>query len=479
MKKFIFPVLVSFAVLSCGANDTVGPPSGQNNNDITHAFLPPASIFYELPSSISHANSSPAVAASLFKTSAEEVTPTVDSAEVDLPVTHYSSDDVDLTDAYLPVTEYIYHAEKAKKAIADFVRKISTWEIPENGETNFENWVITTRSSDSLFDALSVRFHSVIISQNSQVVLYLNYFRNARGEYRGNFFYNSIENPGAIVLVRYNGFNADVLGQRTAVIYHNPVENVQGNDPSVVRIRTVKRDGLVSVRGFSYHPLFEDAFFGVGPHVYAFNAVASLDRDNAVLRVAFVPTSSQSLDVFQEYSLDRVTLRRGFNMFRDTLLNNELFARAFLWSIETEQAIDESRYAEIALYTPEGTIDDVDADDLIDFLELNPALVANDPNLQHFYEFVNTRQAIVLSANGTFVGAYGALLPDELEELGVDEDFLEDYFPSVSDLVEEINELLLEDEDDDLTEGVQGVVEEIDELFEEVDEELIEEIIGA
>lgn len=426
--SLLLPLLLLPFMFNCSLPVSTGPSDIPNM--VRPSDLPDTNMFFRLPPAISYAQQN--------------------SGETALPLflakrssSLQSMSSTPLFEIYGVVPALIHRAEALKMAMVGFMGDLAGWGIAHNDTVQHEIWTVATAVRDTSVDGVNFQHFAITIRESGEMVLLMDYFKNSSGGFRGSFFYsnNSANEDESAVWMNFSNLNSNPPQEEMHITFYNPVDSlIDVNQPSVVRYTAIRRGERIAVRGFAYMPVFYDDFLGEGPKFYVFNAATRTDRNSALVNVAFVgPENVQNDSLFINYSLSEVLLQRAVYTIRDSLRVNNNLAQAFFWSIETEQMIEESRYVEIALHTPEGTIDEIDTDDLRDFLELNPNLRGASAEFQNFYEFTRTRQPVFFTGNGAFLGDYDDLLPEDLEELGLTVEDIEDYLLDF-DVIERVRE---------------------------------------
>ena len=392
----------------------------QSNEDSSRgsgeSVLPEASnLFFSLPSSV--ASNSPSESVE------NEMVPTALSKKV----AETGLEEESLFDAYKPVPVFIHLAEEAKKNVQAFVEELSQHDIPEKLDVVGEdgNRIVSNTIDTTILGAEQRFFRIKIFNPEEKLLLHMNYWKNARNQYRGNFFFFDRDPQsdfmGGAVHVHYNGHNAGALGQRMLVTAYRPEELLENaNDPSVVRVWARKKGDRVFVTGGSYHPTFEDEFWPEGPKVYAFRAVANTEKDHAVLKVAFADAKEDLTNVFKDYAIDDMIWERltvGFNQeLPEDLEAQELIS----WTLENEKTLVDyfSQKALGTLVPPTELKTQVTVEEFKTYLTINKEVIkadaiqnGNSEDLKNIL-FLEMGQPVFVQKNGVFIGGISHEIPE-------------------------------------------------------------------
>ena len=152
---------------------------------------------------------------------------------------------------------------------------------PDEWEGTDENgYFIRVTSKDTALDGdADLRFRSLSMKKEGEKVLYVSYFKNARNQFSGNFWWRSEGEDSLQVSVHFNGRHANVLGERMVVRVQRGLQALEdANAPSVVRVVAVRKGSRVAVSALSYHPTWEEPdstdFWVAGPRCVGVRAVA-------------------------------------------------------------------------------------------------------------------------------------------------------------------------------------------------------------
>ncbi len=337
--------------------------------------------------------------------------------------------------AYKLVPLYIGFADAAKKHVKAFIYKINKHNIPDNITVEEDGLTIHASSIDTTILGAEQKFIRFNIHQGDKLLLRLNFWKNARNQYRGNFYYYETEKAGEIgnrIFVHFNGHNNELLGKRMVVTFYQTPENLATSDdpngPQIVRIRAVKKANKIFTTGISYHPTFidEDGFWETGAYVYAFQVAANTLTNNAVMKASFAPAGTSREKLFSEYTLDKVVAQKLYEAFINELDTAEgddaHFKTMVLWSIETNQPIATDKYLEAISHSPSKEIMELTLEEYKQFLELNKFWLLAEGHGAALL-FIKLKQPIFFNAYGMPIGS--ATDESEGTDFGIGSDELE------------------------------------------------------
>lgn len=382
-KLVISTVVLAYLLLGCNDKSGTGDKSGSAVD-----LQAIQSALYDLPSALSGASGQNHLARA-------------------------AADTGSVWDTYRYVPAYVSIVQGAKETVSNFLVGLESHDLRENMEWQEGNMEISVRKRDTTILQAPQQFFAIRIRVDGIRVLFLNYWKNARSQYRGNlyFFQNEGQDSGAAVLIHFNGHNEETLGQRMVVTYTQPIHKLEGekqNDPAALRVAALRKGDMIWVAGGSWLPNFSDpdAFWEEGAKIYAFKAVANAATDRAVLRVAFAPDTANPSTWFNTYSMDRRVLERGTVAFKTHIgnLGNDTLETLILWSVENEQPMI-AGFGLLSNYIPQILLADITPEQLKTFLKNNQALLAADPALLQFLDFVSVEQPIFLRAGAIFAGS--------------------------------------------------------------------------
>jgi len=375
-------------------------------------------------------------------TSVAEASPTVDtgSAVLSKVSATLQADRNSALSAYLAVPIYVDLAEKSKKAVQEFIVKLSKQDLPEAWEGDVDSLHIITLLVDSTVDGESARFLSLKATQAGVLRLRLEFFQNDSEQYRGYFFYTDPSNHNARSKVVFNSIQTGGDVNMTLFLKLDTSSLAQPNDPTFVRVHAKKKaNGRIVITGASYHPTFQDSFWGNGPRVYGFKSVSVANVDRTVLRVAFAPADSIDSTFFNYYALDQSVLRQSTESLRHRMRDSADMNRLIYFCVDSNlsivQAVSIAHLANLAAYTPTRTPDDFTSADLDEFLDLNAADilagVGTLGDLRALYFLVKIHQPLFLSAYAHLLGAGEANLPAgfPLAATAIDDEGIADELP--------------------------------------------------
>ena len=362
-------------------------------------------LFYSIPSSVANENPSE----SLLVVEPELSAKLAESTDQEEGI---------IFAAYQPIPKYIYFAEQAKNTVKEFVKELRTHDIPEEFDEVKDGLHIISRSVDTTILGADQKFFTIQVKdENENPILAMNYWKNARDQYRGNFYFTdrdpSSGNLGAAIHVHFNGHNESLFGKRMLVTFYRPEELLENaNDPSIIRVWSRKKGNRVFVTGGSYHPTFEDEFWEKGPKVYAFRTVANTEKDRAVLRVAFADANEDLSSIFKDYSIDEVIVDRFVNNYQKEIDSNDTLALSVAWSLENEKDLKEM-YTQIALETfvaPTLDVSNISTEQFIKYINFNKEFFSSEAKRtgdKGFFELIaliEMEQPIYIVRGGIIVG---------------------------------------------------------------------------
>ncbi len=400
MKKSVFTLSMSSALFFSACFST-------NTEESSSGVIPETSnLFYSLPESIASGNPSESLLV-------------VDEGTAARVADGSALDSTSIFDAYRPVPAYIHLAQEAKDQVKAFIEELRSYDIPDEYDDVKNGLHIESRTIDTTIIGSAQKFFVIHISNadTEEEILKMNYWKNARGQYRGNFFYTerdpASENIGASIHVHFNGHNEELYGKRMMVTFYQPEANLDdSNGSTVVKVWSRKKGNRVFATGVSYHPLFNDEFWGEGPKVYAFRSVVNTDKDRAVLRVAFADADSNLTDIFEKHPLDKMVINRFVQKYQEELDSNDSLAKAVAWSLENEKDLY-AMYAEIVAGTFVEPVLDVSAltpEQFLKFIELNrtflldQAAQTGDKGIADLVNFIEMEQPVFLAKGSVFIG---------------------------------------------------------------------------
>ena len=424
--KILASLLLTLSIFLTGCEDLLSGIKTQSGN--TQALAELEEELFDVPSSIASAE---------FQNSVAYLGKVAD--------TYPESNGI--YDAYKPIPAYVHFANEAKNNVKAFIHELQKYDIPDNivieeGETK-----IVASSMDTTILGAPQEFFRIRIFKSEKLALHLNYWKNARGQYRGNFYYYETEKPGEIgnaVFIHYNGHNNGIQGKRMVVTFYQTLENMkEPNDPQIIRMYLAKKGGKVYTTGASYHPTFsdEDNFWEPRKYIYLFRAAANIETDKAVLKAAFLPVDSLRTGAIDDFSIDKMILMQLYkNMQTDPATGelkseNELrgMRQVIRWSLETGRAFDETDTTLISEifeeFEPQIGLDvEITVEEFRQYLLNHKDLFIqrNIPEELDLLRFISLRQPIFLSKDGDIRGSsydrdvngqdFG-IEPAELEEL--------------------------------------------------------------
>jgi len=357
---------------------------------------------------------------------------------------------VEALEPYRLVPGYLHVAESAKLSLKSLLTDLAAEEWPEEWEGMTEQgyWVRTVARDSSLDGDSGLRFRSLAMSKEGEPVLWVSYFRNARGEFSGTFVWRSEGVDSTRVAVRFNGRNADLLGERLVVAMRRGVATLENvNAPASVRVVAVRKENRVALSAISYHPTWQDhdtngvSFWGEGPKVFAVRAVANTDKDVALLKVAFADTSAVAGSLFTEHLLDNATRVRAAVHMRSLMMENDTLNRLVWWALDREKSLQapQSNVADgldFLAYTDARSPESLTAEEAWRVLSNSRSdiLAGDDRGLKVLYWTMALRQPIFLASGARIVGAGSMGSGFGLEVSELESDAVE--LPDVSDALD-------------------------------------------
>lgn len=435
-NNFLLKLLVPAALLvsACSDNKTLTTEDTTGSGQLSGVS---ADIF-DLPSSVASTDAS----VELESNGLARVSVTDENAEIAQSLAGYAM-----------VPAYVAIANEVKDSVRALIEKIAAADLPETYEGKWGELDVKLASADSLFDGETGKALRLSLSKDGVKVMHLNYVKNARSQYRGSCYFKSQDADSTTFLMRFNSFNAGVLGKRLSLWVTRPNSVLEdAGAPSALRIRAVQTPkGRVIISGVSYHPNFAgDEFWTEGAKVYGFRIVSNPEKDQAILRVAFADASEiEAANFFETHSMDKAVAKRAAEIWAKYMESNPQMANLVFYSIEKEKVTAELGDVEKVLaigYKSERTIESFNADDLKKYLSLNSneILTGTDSGSKGLYYHVMIKQPIFLKTNATIVGFEGqepsefSVESTELEDASTIDESLEGL--EESEITEEISE---------------------------------------
>lgn len=221
-----------------------------------------------------------------------------------------------VVEPYKPALAYIHLANAVKNQVKAVVKNFESANIPEQVDTTINGWHVISKTADTTVDGANQKIFKVTFDSAGVKNLGLNYWKNARDQYRGNFYLRSSE---GLVALHFNNHNEALFGKRMVVVFHRPQEKLNAaTDPSVLKVVAVRKNDKVWVSGASYHPTWKDDgnFWVAGPRLYGFKAAVNSVKDVGLFSVAFAtPTEAKNGGLFQDsLLLDQAVARQALPM---------------------------------------------------------------------------------------------------------------------------------------------------------------------
>jgi len=394
-NKF-FALLLPAALMlgACSKNDTTATLDTTGSGQLSGV----SADLFDLPSSVASSDASVEMeGTSLAKVASTEIDSGIEKG----------------LEAYRVVPMYIQFADEVKDSVRALIENIAAADLPENYDGEWDGLQVKIRSADSLFDGETGKAMYLSMKKEGITVMNLHYIKNARSQYRGACYYKSQEADSTALLMRFNSFNAGVLGKRMTLWVKRPNSVLEdAGDPSVLRVRAVSApSGRIMVTGLSYHPNFaSDDFWTEGAKVYGFRIVANPEKEHAILRIAFANAAdiTDSARFFEDFSMDKSVAKRGAELWKASMETDPQIASLVYYSIDNNVAIEGLSDIEkvVALGYQHGhELSTFSGEDLKKYLTLNSAeVLAGDEDGKGFFFLVMVKQPIYLKANATIVG---------------------------------------------------------------------------
>jgi len=346
--------------------------------------------------------------------------------------------------AYLAVPIFIRLAEDAKEEVRKLVIEFSKLDLPAEWEGVVDDSLYAiTRTRDTVVEGKTMRWYALWATQKGELRLSLRFLRDSSDRYRGVFYMANPEDYHARVRVEFDQIRND--GQLLRVDYQRDSSGLEKqSDPTLIRIRALQRSAeRMVVSGYSYHPAYNDEFWGKGARIYGFRSVTASASDKSLLRVGFARVDSLDGDFFETHSLDKEVLARSTESFRQTMIDSAGMDKLVYFSLDSNLTANEvlnDRLLQLIAYVPTRTPQDFTSADLMKFLALNRADILDGSSklagLRGLYLLVHIQQPLFLNAQATVVAAGDSIAPADfpLEPTVMDEeDYGED---SAEDLVD-------------------------------------------
>ncbi len=350
--------------------------------------------------------------------------PSVESVEATAALAKSSDVSVEASgalEAYRLVPAYLHIAENAKEQVKQLIVSMAGQDWPDQWEgDNEEGYHIKTLGRDTTLDGeTGLRFRSLTMSKEGEKVLFVSYFRNARGQFSGTFVWRSEGADSTRVAVHFNGRNAGVLGERMVVKVERPVGALENADaPTVVRVAAVRKGDRVAVSMISFHPTWEDVngdgeqFWGEGAKVFGVRAVANTEKDVALIKVAFADTSVGKGELFQKHLLDDGSRLHAAERMREMMSANDTLNRLVWWSLANGKSLNSpaksvSDGMQFLGFKTEKKPADLTVEDAVQAFvnSKDDILAGSDSELKSLYWAMVLKQPMLLRSGARIVGA--------------------------------------------------------------------------
>ncbi|MGL1903496.1 MAG: hypothetical protein OCC49_15260 [Fibrobacterales bacterium] len=351
--------------------------------------------------------------------------------------------------AYESIPQYIALTQKGKEVVQSYIKKINNYYIPDALTWVDGALTITITRQDETSNGNIHSLVTVKAINDGELVLHLNYWKNANREYQGTFYYyerEKVNELGNHVSVHFNGQDKEKLGSRMIITFYQTPENLahskDTNGPQIVRVNAVKYGVHVVTTGGSYHPTFRDAFWNQDTlgcdqentctpkaYMYAFQAAAHLTNEVGVFTASFAPADSLTQLNSSEYAIDQVTISLLHQAFIKELTAPENsqnnFLNLVLWSIETNQSVALNKLDEAFAYKPTMSATEMTRNEYLYFLSLNEEWLRSEGHGETL-DFISATQPIFFNrtldvigdgddeANGVQFGIESSVLSHEL-----------------------------------------------------------------
>jgi hypothetical protein len=401
MRLPILPITIALFLFAC--SDKTGEQTGVQDFPNTLQASTQTALF-DLPSSLQ--DSAPQVQVQTATAPLARIAAGSDP-ETD-------QDKIDAFKPYLAVPAYIHLAEEAKRTVQSFIHDLSKQELPPDWEGQVDSLYIKTRVIDTTIGDIACQYYKLVGTRNDTTIISLKFLRSDSGQYRGHFFLYNVADHHIRIRVDFDGIKTGGEQRMTVNLRRDSIALPDQNDPTIIRVRAIKRtNGKIVVTGSSYHPTFADEFWGESPKIYGFQAVSHPEKDRTVLRVAFADADSVDDHFFTKYSLDQAILNRVTAALRQDMKDSSTKAKLIFFCLDSNIAANKvftaEYYSSFINYTPTRTPDDFTPADLEKFLDLNRESILNRQDdmggLRGLYFLVKIKQPLFLIDGARIVGA--------------------------------------------------------------------------
>lgn len=315
---------------------------------------------------------------------------------------------------YTAVPATIHLAEAIKDSVRLLIEAFASEDLPETYEGLWGEYSVKLLSIDSLGKEEEGKLFRLTMSKDGEIMMHLQYRKNSRNQYRGACYFQSQEADSTKLLLRFNTFNEGVLGKRMTIWISRSASTLENpNDPTIFRFHAVQTPaGRVMVSGITYHPEFDgDDFWMDGAKVYGFRAVSDVNKNHAILRVAFGDAEDVDGNFFMKHALDKAILGRATQLWKEAMLENDTIARAVSYSMEKKVPLSEiirspALIIAVWAYQAQKPVSEFSSEDLKAYLDVNAEdiLAGEDKGMKILYYHVKVKQPIFLSSKATIVG---------------------------------------------------------------------------
>lgn len=397
MKWISLIVPAALLIASCSEN------TAKNNAEMKEGSVMlrgVTSSMFDMPSSISNESATVDVAGQ--------------NSNLAKAVAVAAGEEEDALGFYKAVPATIYFADAIKDSVRLLIEKFAATDLPESYEGTWDDYAVKLVSLDSLGSEEEGELFRLTMSKNGEIVMNLQYRKNNRDQYRGSCYFKSQDADSTKLLLRFNTFNEGTLGKRMTIWITRPASTVEEqNDATAFRFRAVQTPaGRIVLSGMSYHPDFDgDDFWLDGAKIYGFRTVSDVEKDHAILRVAFADAADVGANFFVEHSLDKAVLSRATEIWKAEMLKNDTIAKAVTYSLEKEIPLSQIITSPVLVlavwaYEPKKTVEEFTEVEMEAYLGVNAVdiLAGEDEGMKLLYFHAKVKQPIYLSRGAKIVG---------------------------------------------------------------------------
>lgn len=422
-KSYKMPLLSLGLLASLGLVGCLGESTkSQASSEVSQEMEAAGRALFEIPSALQSANPSVVLSEAQGEGALAKTAVVLDSSASEA------------LEPYRWVPAYLHVAESAKQSLQQLISDMASEDWPEEWEGTDENgYFIQVASKDSTLDGESdLRFRSLSMKKDGQRVLWVSYFKNARNQFSGTFWWRSEGDDSLQVSVHFNERLAGDLGERMVVRVQRGLQALEdANAPSVVRVVAVRKGTRVAVSALSYHPTWEEPdssdFWVDGPRFVGVRAVADSEKDVALIKVAMADTLVRPGTLFKDYLLHDVMMRQATENMKRLMLRNDTLNQLVWWALDKGKSLHAAEAnpldgLDFLAYTGAREPQDLTVEQAYQVLQNSREhiLAGNDQELKKLYWLVTIQQPIMLRSQARLVGAgdvaegFG-LVPADLE----------------------------------------------------------------